>query len=515
MKIRLSCVLALLLVGGCASPSAPAGTLEEARPDVAGQWDEAWTQVPAPTDRPTDAALASAGDRFLAVGGRVDGRGPCRPEAYAWTGRWTRIAEPPQPVCDRVTAWTGTVALFISPGGRDPSFAYDPVSDGWHRIADPPRGLPGPATAWTGKDLYSWGSGWRNREPVGAFYRPAEDRWRSLPPAPVELNMADGVWTGRQFIVFGSRLDRGNHADTAVSVGAAYTPATHRWHEISPSRLSPQATAASWDGHALVAWDYETRSQTFDPRRDRWSERTRMPMDFSECYPDAIEVSKAVFGWFCGDAALWRDGEWVPVEGGPMDATVLAYSSPFPVYRFADMVASQDQVFLQMTGVVIDEGGTACYGCKGAPVSYWLFDPDEGPTPCAPPADLTPTVTTQEVRGRPVAIVSGAAPVGAEGAPTGAIELWVGLDPARWETARPGGSKSVPAEPWMKVRSYGRYALTGCGYEIGFQPTARAKPGLYPVTPILRVGRRLTPLPAVTVEFIEPAPRDSPSPEVD
>jgi hypothetical protein len=238
-----------------------------------------------------------------------------------------------------------------------------------------------------------------------------------------------------------------------------------------------------------------------------------MPMDFSECYPDAIEVGDSVFGWFCGDAALWRDHGWAPVEGGPMDHTVLAYSHPFPIFRFADMVASQERVFLQMTGVVIEEGGTACYGCEGAAISYWLFDPREGPEPCDRGTDQTPSVSTQVVRERPIAIVSGAAPLDADGNPSGAIELWVGLDPDRWQTARPGGSKSVPAEPWMKVRSLGRYALTGCRYEIGFQPTFRVDPGWYPVTPIHREGRRLTPLPTVSVEFTDPAVgRPSPGP---
>jgi hypothetical protein len=214
-------------------------------------------------------------------------------------------------------------------------------------------------------------------ERAGAAYDPATDSWRRIADAPHGLNLASGVWTGREMIVFGSLLNSRNIADTATSVGAAYEPETDTWRTLPPSELSPQATAAFWVGDRMVAYDYETRWQAYDPVSDTWTEPADMPFQFDECYPDAVTAGDLGFAVFCGRAALYDPaaGEWERIRGGPLDDEIEGQGG-LPLWRFAVLVPASDGVFLSMEGITVTgEDDTPCYGCPGSPRSFWVYRP--------------------------------------------------------------------------------------------------------------------------------------------
>jgi len=477
---------------------------------TASSWNAAWQEVPKPPTDLGDTSLAWAGDRFLVVGGRQDGKQGCQKDAFAWSsgGGWTSIAYPPKPTCaPSNTVWTGQEALFIG-SYQHTTLAYDPSKDQWRELEPAPVGIQIETFAWTGKALLVWGSSSRKSEPVAFSFDPDRNTWTSIAPPPFSLNLADGAWTGKEFIVFGSQLDNGNHADTRYSVGAAYDPVLDRWRELPPSHLSAQATATGWDGKQLIAWDYEAMSQAFDPQKRTWSKSQQMPMDGSECYPDDVVIREEIFAWFCGQASLWRDGGWIPVTGGPMDVTVHAYDRPFPVYRFMDMAASDSQVFFHATGVTVQDNGTVCYGCKGAPTSYWVLTPSEGPAPCPDPgAGLpTPHLNKETAKAGEGLTLSGMSPTrvnGVDDGPHGAIQVWLGLDPARWTTAQ-GGDHEPPApapglqDVWWRTEG----AIVDCRYSFTVSIPRNAESGRYPIVAVFKTEEGAEPLPTVWVEVV-------------
>jgi hypothetical protein len=116
----------------------------------------------------------------------------------------------------------------------------------------------------------------------------------------------------------------------------------------SPHRLSrPQATTAAWAGGRMVAWDYEVHSQDYDPQKDTWSTPQRMPLEFSECYPDSVAFDGLVFAFFCGRAAIYdpSTSAWQEIRGGPLEEEVWsdAYRDRIKVWRFASLASAGDR----------------------------------------------------------------------------------------------------------------------------------------------------------------------------
>jgi hypothetical protein len=178
-------------------------------------------------------------------------------------------------------------------------------------------------------------------------------------------------------IVFGSLLDNGNHAATDTAVGASYDPATDAWASLPASDLSPQATSAVWTDERMLAWDYLTHSQTYDPHTDTWGHPIKMPFEPSECYPDSVGLTGFVFAFYCGDAALYddSDGTWQRVRGGMLDVTIDSHGDPVQLWRFAELTPADDVVFFEAEGITVSNNGTPCYGCSGSPTSFWAYRP--------------------------------------------------------------------------------------------------------------------------------------------
>jgi hypothetical protein len=212
-------------------------------------------------------------------------------------------------VLGRVAAVVPFVAVVVAAAGA--SGAEGPGrarGTGWSRLPDPPfvPRIPA-ASVWTGRELVVWGDASRSRSARdGAAYDPAANRWRRLPSAPLALNQATAVWVGGRMIVFGARLDGGNHSRTRWARGIAYVPAADRWRVVAPFPLSPQASSvAAVEGKAVV-WDYLLDAGLYDPRTDRWTRLPKLPLKESECYPASTTIRTFVLGWYCGRGALLR-----------------------------------------------------------------------------------------------------------------------------------------------------------------------------------------------------------------
>ncbi|MBI2237769.1 MAG: hypothetical protein HYU54_04485 [Actinobacteria bacterium] len=379
--------------------------------DAWSDLSEGWTEVPLPPDVRDGAAFAWTGSELLAWGG-------CDPAAeddcdrtadgFAFdpaTRTWGSLPEAPVAGAYAHGVWTGNEAIFLGLADEErlDGQAYDPATGTWRTIAPAPlRPRWGGVRVWTGSELIVWGGGQRGGPAPqnGAAYNPATDTWRRIAEAPHGLNLASGMWTGTEMLVFGSLLNGKNWADTPTSEGAAYDPTTDAWRELPPSALSPQATSAVWVGDRMVAWDYEVHSQEYDPVRDAWSAPVKMPLAFSECYPDSVVVRDLIFAFFCGRAALYdvRTHAWLEIHGGMLEEEIWsdAYQRSLKLWRFADVVPAGDAVLLPAEGLTLNRKGTACYGCSGAPVSFWAYKP---PTSVALQVPVERPASRHAVRG--------------------------------------------------------------------------------------------------------------------
>jgi hypothetical protein len=349
-----------------------------------------WTELPSPPkDLHDGAAFVWTGSEVLAWGG-------CQGEAPAGCGlaergysfdperRTWRPLPPIDASSSSNAVWTGRDAIFFenepegSEGASLSGHAYEPAAGAWRTLPEAPvEARTSAVYVWTGREVIVWGGGQGGESAQGAAYDPATDSWRRIADAPLGLNLSSGVWTGREMIVFGSLLDSRNVAETRTSVGAAYDPKTDSWRTLPPSALSPQAAAAAWVGGRMVAYDYETNWQAYDPLRDTWTEPADMPFPFDECYPGAATAGDLGFAFFCGRAALYdpSTGAWERIRGGPLDDEIEGQGG-LRLWRFASLVPAGDGLFLSMEGItVMGTDDTPCFGCPGSPRSFWAFRP--------------------------------------------------------------------------------------------------------------------------------------------
>jgi hypothetical protein len=387
----LALVLFLAAVSFLWAAFIPDGGEQPADTRTADPWawaPEGWSELPPVPAHRDASAWVWTGRQLLVWGGYDEKNEVDVADGYAFdpeTKAWASL--PPAPVArtGASAVWTGREAIFWGgwdrDGNRMDGVAFNPQTESWRTIASAP--IPARHAAvviWTGTEMIVWGGGGRDDPSTnrsGAAYDPVTDSWHTIADAPLGLNLASGTWTGREVIVFGSLLNDRNWAATDTSVGAAYDPRADSWRRMPASDLSPQATSAAWVGDRMVAWDFEVRAQEYFPEADRWSEPVRMPLDFSECYPDSRTVGRQVFAWFCGRAAEYdvATGEWQEIQGGVTEPTIEAHGRPYKLYRFASLVAAGDVVVVAATGITVDEDGVPCYGCPGAPESMWIYRP--------------------------------------------------------------------------------------------------------------------------------------------
>jgi hypothetical protein len=343
-----------------------------------------WTRLPSPPLARTGVALAWTGNELLSLAGEAPGVGRPARDGYAFdprTGHWSHIPPAPGPGrTDAYAVWTGGEVLLIGGYGRGDqqpaNVGFDPATNSWRRIPPAPVSAPPEAVkVWTGHQLVVWG-GDRGSHPSrsGAEYVPATNRWHRIADAPIALNSATGAWTGSRMIVFGSSLDRTNRSATPAPIGASYDPATNTWQRLPPSTLAPEASSIGWIERRLVAWDFEGDTQDYSPRANRWSATSQHPFGFSECYPQSVVTATVMLAWFCGQAATVgaTSDSWSVASGGVTALTVTYGGTRLKQYQTASLAPAGAVIALAATGVVV-QGGGACFGCKGSPVTYWAY----------------------------------------------------------------------------------------------------------------------------------------------
>jgi hypothetical protein len=345
-----------------------------------------WARLASPPDVPEGSTLLAAGDRLLLAGGcahdyrRHGGCGRSR-RVYSFTPGTSGWAElPPSPEgISGPGVWTGEEAVFLDLSGRRPTtgMSYDPDTDSWSEIPEGPTSAATAEAVWAGDEVVVWGGRARNGSGgvIGAAYDPAEHAWSRIATAPISLNQFDLVWTGSEMIAFGSRLDRRNWSGTNTAIGAAYDPATDTWRRLPPSDLNPQATTASWFDGALIAYGYDGHSQAYVPDRPRWQRTQKMPLDFSECYPDSIASESELTAFYCGQIVTLdsADGRWKPLEGGLTERIHRNGQIHIPVWRFSLLAALGDTTYFLAEGVTFGGGGTTRYNFPESPHSFWSY----------------------------------------------------------------------------------------------------------------------------------------------
>lgn len=311
-------------------PVAGPGSAGEAtaRPDPFETLPAGWSALPAPRVARGGAAAVWTGGSLFYWGGE-DGALLPRSDGAIYEARSRRWVEVPGgPLAARAwpaAVWTGEEVLVWGGTSGERALAdgaaYDPESREWTRLPAAPLSPRVPvAGVWTGTEFLVWGDRSRFGERRdGAAYDPRTDRWRRIADAPFALNEATAVWTGRELIVVGALLDGNNAAPNPKARALAYDPNADRWQALRDQPLSPQASAVAWDGKRLVAWDYELRARTYDPRNGRWAWIPKLPLRFQECYPRSVAVNEAVLAWYCGQAALR-----LPASGPPSRSTLTS-----------------------------------------------------------------------------------------------------------------------------------------------------------------------------------------------
>jgi hypothetical protein len=307
--------------------------------DLAAGLAPGWTELPSPPKMRDRAATAWTGSELIVWGGYVYevgfGEGPLSHEGSifdAASRRWEPMAAAPLSArSSAASAWTGEE--FLVWGGRSretccrPSdtelflndgAAYDPSARTWRRLPEAPIEARAPLSVWTGEELIVWGNTDRTlRYRDGAAYKPSTNSWRRIVDGPIDLTDAVAVWSGGEMYVFGAALHDGGFPETETAIGAAYDPATDSWRRLPPSLDSnPNANTAVWADERLIALDYDSDAETYEPSTGRWRTLDPMPLDDGEDVPSAAYIEGWVLArFFRGVAGFSTDTErWVDLS---------------------------------------------------------------------------------------------------------------------------------------------------------------------------------------------------------
>jgi hypothetical protein len=63
------------------------------------------------------------------------------------------------------------------------------------------------------------------------------------------------------------------------------------------------------------------------------------------------------------------------VNGGVTEPTVTANDKQYRLFRFAQLAPAGDVLAMAAEGITVGNKGMPCYGCPGAPTSFWVYRP--------------------------------------------------------------------------------------------------------------------------------------------
>jgi hypothetical protein len=393
-------LLALAVFAAAAAFGLRTWTRDQHPQPVSDPWSwagEGWTRITDPPQRHAGATWVWAGDHLLVWGG-CTGDTECAPTdqgfVYDPRGRtWSPIPAAPRPGHDEQAVAIGDrIYLF----GRDGSGSvFDGARNAWSELPRAP--IQTGQAVWTGSRIIVL----QNADPSGdgsaaASFDPATSEWRTLARPPIDFNVASVTWTGREVLVLSGLLNGRNVPASPTVDAMSLDPESGTWRVLPDTALDPGSFASAYMDGRLFAWDYGTTWQTFDPNTETWSRASKLPLQESECYVSGATVSSVVFDWNCGTPAIFDDGAWQTLRGGPVEETIYskAYKREIGVWRFADLVPAGDVLVLPLTGITLAESGEACYGCPGSPESLWVYRPpsDVVSSKESPPGPLWPGI---------------------------------------------------------------------------------------------------------------------------
>jgi hypothetical protein len=215
-----------------------------------------------------------------------------------------------------LVVWTGKELIGWGGGCCGDAFsdgvAYNPVSNRWRALPRGPlAGSQHPIGAWTGHELVVLvgnvdpdGKPWPARLARAAAYNPATNTWRRIAPLPAEREGASAVWDGRELLVVGGGIPRGDRPPAPARTGLAYNPSTNSWRQLAPMAGGRTGGVAVWTGRRLLLWGGRSVPKgtplrtgvAYDPKLDRWSALPQAPLP-AGIEPTAVWTGKQLVVW--------------------------------------------------------------------------------------------------------------------------------------------------------------------------------------------------------------------------
>lgn len=173
-----------------------------------------------------------------------------------------------------------------------------------------------PVSVWTGRELIVWGGAVARGDGHlvdGASYDPEADAWTKLPRSPLKTSVGrSAVWTGSEMILWGGEHGDGSHR--APDTGAAYDPVSRTWRRLPRAPYwSLAGHSAVWSGTEMIVWGGVTSGPksgaTYNPTTNRWRDLPAGPLDTRHGHE----------GVWTGDRLIvWggRSQDGLPVTGG-------------------------------------------------------------------------------------------------------------------------------------------------------------------------------------------------------
>jgi hypothetical protein len=248
------------------------------------------------------------------------------------TNTWAKLA--PGPAAQSVESidvavWTGSQMLVFGQTGA----GYTPATNTWRRV-NGPSGPSSDVLGWTGRVVLMWINGCcGGGSNQAASYNPRTNTSRLLPTAPLQRRFgAEGTWTGKDLVVAGGVFI--DHGLTVFRNGAAYSPATGRWHAIAPMPRREVGATAVWDGREILLVGGQRagtrgpapRGLAYNPVTNRW--RLLPAMAFPRSGFAAVWTGRQLLVWggLTASGALPPHGEaytpatntWTALPASPL-----------------------------------------------------------------------------------------------------------------------------------------------------------------------------------------------------
>jgi hypothetical protein len=185
------------------------------------------------------------------------------------------------------------------------TWLLNPETVTWDQVGDRPSTGDVLGSALIGKHLYvvsaSPRAGSTNAQVTALDTTTWE--WTKIEPVPAVISVGGVTTDGERLIVAGVHQNGNNIIVGESRQPVAYVLHDGVWEELPDVPIDGQAATVAWvEDVGLLAWNYELDSALLD-EEGNWVSMGRVPMEFSECYPQSRQVDSGVIALFCGQLA--------------------------------------------------------------------------------------------------------------------------------------------------------------------------------------------------------------------